>query len=73
MNTRRIVRLAAAVLVVPIAALIGSGVASADPPSPGDYCSKLHATTTDAAGTTMWCNPMMTGSHQLVWQYGGPA
>ena len=30
------------------------------------------ATTQDANGRTMWCNPTMTGDHSLVWQYGGP-
>jgi hypothetical protein len=73
MITRRLVRLAVMVVVAPVAAVIGSGIASADAPSPGDYCPKWHQTTTDAAGKTMWCNPMMTGTHDLVWQYGGPA
>ncbi|OBI15628.1 hypothetical protein A5712_28020 [Mycobacterium sp. E2327] len=49
------------------------GVARADAPAPGDACTVLHATTTDANGRTMWCNPTMTGAHSLVWQYGGPA
>ncbi len=51
----------------------GSGAAQAQAPSPGDSCAILHATTQDADGKTMWCNPTMTGSHSLVWQYGGPA
>jgi len=55
----------------------GSGVAvpvaKADAPSPGDSCASLHATTQDANGRTMWCNPTMTGNHSLVWQYGGPS
>jgi hypothetical protein len=33
----------------------------------------LHATTQDGNNRTMWCNPTMTGTHDLVWQYGGPA
>ena len=41
-------------------------------PHRGDSCSSLHATTQDANGRTMWCNPTMTGDHSLVWQYGGP-
>jgi hypothetical protein len=47
-------------------------IASAEAPSPGDSCPALHATTQDANGRTMWCNPTMTGNHSLVWQYGGP-
>ena len=47
--------------------------AHAQAPSPGDACSEFHATTQDDTGRTMWCNPTMTGSHSLVWQYGGPA
>jgi hypothetical protein len=47
-------------------------VSYAQAPSPGDLCSTLHATTQDANGRTMWCNPTMTGDHSLVWQYGGP-
>ncbi|OBH16057.1 hypothetical protein A9X03_21645 [Mycobacterium sp. E1715] len=48
-------------------------VAGADTPGPGDSCTVLHATTQDGNGRTMWCNPTMTGAHNLVWQYGGPA
>jgi hypothetical protein len=50
----------------------GTATAGAQAPSPGDSCSALHATTQDANGRTMWCNPTMTGDHSLVWQYGGP-
>ena len=42
-------------------------------PSPGDARTEFHATTQDDAGRTMWCNPTMTRSHSLVWQYGRPA
>jgi hypothetical protein len=52
---------------------VGEPVAKAEAPSPGDSCTVLHATTQDANGRTMWCNPTMTGTHSLVWQYGGPA
>jgi hypothetical protein len=51
----------------------GGGIAHAQPPAPGDSCTVLHATTQDANGRTMWCNPTMTGNHSLVWQYGGPS
>jgi hypothetical protein len=50
-----------------------AGTAYAQAPSPGDSCTALHATTQDANGRTMWCNPTMTGNHSLVWQYGGPS
>jgi hypothetical protein len=56
----------------PVVFLAGAGTAAAQAPSPGDSCPVLHATTQDASGQTMWCNPTMTGSHSLVWQYGGP-
>ncbi|BDB44511.1 MULTISPECIES: hypothetical protein [Mycobacterium] len=55
-----------------IAFATGTGTAHAQPPSAGDSCTTLHATTKDADGQTMWCNPTMTGNHSLVWQYGGP-
>jgi hypothetical protein len=51
---------------------IVSPVAHAQAPAPGDSCTVLHATTQDANGRTLWCNPTMTGNHSLVWQYGGP-
>jgi len=50
-----------------------SAAARAEAPTPGDECPSLHATTDDANGRTMWCNPTMTGDHTLVWQYGGPS
>lgn len=65
--------LATVAAVVPIAFAAGGGIAHAQAPSPGDPCPTLHATTQDDNGQTMWCNPTMTGNHNLVWQYGGPA
>ncbi|OJZ68906.1 hypothetical protein BRW65_24485 [Mycobacterium paraffinicum] len=56
-----------------LAAVSPVGVARADTPGPGDSCTVLDATTQDVNGRTMWCNPTMTGAHDLVWQYGGPA
>ena len=56
-----------------VSPIAGAGIAHAQAPSPGDSCTVLHATTQDANGRTMWCNPTMTGSHSLVWQYGGPS
>jgi len=61
------------VAVAPIAVVAGAGVARADPPAPGDPCAVLHSTTRDVNGRTMWCNATMTGTHTLVWQYGGPS
>lgn len=72
MGTPRYLRRAVAGTALAIAFLAGSGQAQAQAPSPGDSCTVLHATTQDADGKTMWCNPTMTGSHSLVWQYGGP-
>ncbi|ORB83665.1 hypothetical protein B1987_07410 [Mycobacterium kansasii] len=68
-------RLVSVTLVAAFAplAVAGGGIAAAQAPSPGDSCAVLHATTQDANGRTMWCNPTMTGDHSLVWQYGGPA
>jgi hypothetical protein len=57
----------------PIAVAVGGGIARADAPAPGDACTVLHATTHDVNGRMMWCNPTMTGAHNLVWQYGGPS
>jgi hypothetical protein len=58
--------------VIPAAALAVVTASYAQAPAPGDSCSTLHATTQDANGRTMWCNPTMTEDHSLVWQYGGP-
>jgi hypothetical protein len=63
----------AAAAAASIAFVVGPGVAVADTPGPGDSCTVLHATTKDVNGRMMWCNPTMTGAHNLVWQYGGPA
>lgn len=66
-------RFLAAALIAAVGPLAGAGVARADAPGPGEACTVLHATTQDANGRTMWCNPTMTGNHSLVWQYGGPS
>lgn len=73
MNTRRVVGATMVAAGAVIGSIAAGAVAQADPPAPGDPCPALHATTADAQGQTMWCNPMMTGTHGLVWQYGGPA
>ncbi|AGZ50181.1 hypothetical protein PJK45_24310 [Mycobacterium kansasii] len=71
MSRWRCVALTIVTLFSPIV-VAGGGIAAAQAPSPGDSCTVLHATTQDASGRTMWCNPTMTGDHSLVWQYGGP-
>jgi len=73
MSKLRFVIVAMIAAVSPIAFAAGSGIATADPPAPGDACTVLHATTKDVNGRMMWCNPTMTGEHTLVWQYGGPS
>jgi hypothetical protein len=45
--------------------------APADPPSPGERCPALHATTQDNHGHTMWCTHMIDGPNDPVWQYTG--
>jgi hypothetical protein len=60
-------------VVIPAAALAVVTAGYAQAASAGDSCTTLHATTQDANGRTMWCNPTMTGDHSLVWQYGGPS
>lgn len=72
MRRARYLKRAVVGAAVPIAFVVCSGPARAQAPSPGDACTVLHATTQDAEGKTMWCNPTMTGNHGLVWQYGGP-
>lgn len=71
-SKRRFAALAAITAISPVVLTTGP-VARADTPGPGDACTALHATTRDANGRMMWCNPTMTGAHNLVWQYGGPA
>ena len=73
MNALRFVSATVVTAVAPIVFVAAGGPAHAQAPSPGDACSEFHATTQDDTGRTMWCNPTMTGSHSLVWQYGGPA
>ncbi|GAB7146238.1 hypothetical protein [Mycobacterium riyadhense] len=72
MNTLRFLTMATIATVASSGLVVAQPVANAQPPSPGDSCTVLHATTQDGNGRTMWCNPTMTGNHSLVWQYGGP-
>jgi hypothetical protein len=73
MTGLRFAVLAVITAVSALAVVAGAGVAQARGAEPGDSCTVLHATTMGPDGQTMWCNPTMTGSHSLVWQYGGPA
>ena len=73
MYTDSLVEVVAGAALASLALIAGTGLAHADPPSPGDPCAVWHATTQDSSGQTMWCNHMMTGTHGLVWQYGGPS
>ncbi|SON61151.1 hypothetical protein MSIMFI_02656 [Mycobacterium simulans] len=72
MSRLRILISATIAAAASIGFLVADPVATAEAPAPGDPCTVLHATTQDANGRTMWCNPTMTGTHSLVWQYGGP-
>jgi hypothetical protein len=72
MSKLSLVVLATIAAVSPIAVVAGSGVARADIHA-GDQCYIWHVTAQDASGRTMWCNHTMTGTHSLVWQYGGPS
>jgi len=65
--------LATTAAVSAVGAAVTAPVAGADPPAAGDACTALHATARDINGRMMWCNPTMTGAHNLVWQYGGPS
>jgi hypothetical protein len=73
MTKARFAVLAMIAAISPIAAVAGGGIAQARGAEAGDSCAVLHATTMGPDGQTLWCNPTMTGSHSLVWQYGGPA
>jgi len=48
---------------------LGMGVAYVNAPSVAQPCSVRNTTTHDSAGRTMWCNPPMIASHDVVWQY----
>ncbi len=48
---------------------LGMGAAYVNTPSAGSPCLVRNATTRDAAGRTMWCNPAPSGGGGVVWQY----
>ncbi|WP_445163916.1 hypothetical protein ACTXG5_12355 [Mycobacterium sp. Dal123C01] len=73
MSRLRYVVLAIITAASPITFIAAGGVANAAPHSPGQPCSGLHATTQDANGRTMWCEPPGPEFNVLLWQYGGPS
>jgi hypothetical protein len=66
-----LIRLVAITPVVLLAAIAGTDLPPADPPSPGERCPVLHATTQDSHGHMMWCVHMIDGPSDPVWQYSG--
>lgn len=70
MSRWRFVALTIVTAFSPIA-VAGGGIAAAQAPSPGDSCTVLHATTQDANGRTMWCNPTMTGDQPAITAWCG--
>jgi hypothetical protein len=71
MSTITPVRLVIISAGVPLAVMAAAaGLAHADPPSAGDSCPQLHATTQDDEGRSLVCEHTLTGGHSLVWQYG---
>jgi hypothetical protein len=62
------VRLFAGAVGASLVVIVGTALAQADPPSPGDECSQYGASTQDGNGQTMWCHHSQSG-HTLAWQY----
>ncbi|BBX62603.1 hypothetical protein MSAS_17770 [Mycobacterium saskatchewanense] len=71
---RKIGYLRLVLVVVPTAVLVvlGIGVAQATAPAAGQPCTVRNATTRDASGHTMWCNPA-AGGHRMVWHHAPAA
>jgi hypothetical protein len=61
-------RLAMVLLPTVVIVVLGIGIAAAIAPVAGRACSTPNATTHDASGHTLWCNPTMTANHPAVWQ-----
>jgi hypothetical protein len=72
---KRIGCLRLAIVAVTTAGLVGLGIGIgvAHRPFEGRPCSLRNATSSDATGRTMWCNPTMNGNHDVVWQYAPAA
>ncbi len=66
-------RLAMVASATAVLIALGMGVAYVNIPSAGHPCSVRNATTRDAAGRTMWCNPATSGGEGVVWQYASGA
>ena len=62
-------RLAMVSLVAAALAAVGIGFLCLNAPARGEACSVQHAATQDASGRAMSCEPKVTGSDELVWQY----
>lgn len=60
-------RLAMVSTVTAVLVAIGMGTAYLNAPAAGHRCSVPNATTRDAHGRTMWCNP--AGAQGVVWRY----
>lgn len=72
MNRTRISRVIGVAIILSCAVVGSVALASAEIAQPGEPCDGLHATAFDPRGRMLTCNPTMTGTHSLVWQYGGP-
>ena len=62
-------RLAFVTLLAIGLAAVGIGFLYVNSPVRGQTCSVEHATTHDAIGRTMACDPKVAGSRELIWQY----
>ncbi|OBH05520.1 MULTISPECIES: hypothetical protein [unclassified Mycobacterium] len=62
-------RLAMVSSVTAVLIALGMGAAYISTPSAGQLCSDRNASTRDAAGRTMWCNPSTSSGGAAVWQY----
>jgi hypothetical protein len=65
---KRIGYLRLAVVAVTTAGLVGLGIGIgyANRPFEGRSCSVRNATSYDATGRIVWCDPTMTGNHDVV-------
>jgi hypothetical protein len=62
-------RLAIVTLLAIGVAALGIGFLYFNAPVRGQACSVEHATTQDAIGRTMACDPKEAGGRELTWQY----
>jgi hypothetical protein len=71
MENVSLMRLVGIAAVASLAISARTDPAPADPPSPGEQCPALQATTLDNHGHPMWCTHMSDGPNDPVWQYTG--